>query len=42
MRIAEGVSVVQLADNMGTSVEMLQDFLREETHARPEDGDRGD
>ena len=26
MRIAEGVSVFQLAANMGTSVEMLEDF----------------
>jgi integrase len=26
MRLAEGVSVFQLAANMGTSVEMLEDF----------------
>ena len=26
MRIAEGVNVFQLATNMGTSVEMLEDF----------------
>ena len=26
MRISEGVSVFQLAANMGTSVEMLEDF----------------
>jgi hypothetical protein len=41
MRLAEGVSVFQLAANLGTSVEMLEEFY-EEADARPEDGNRGD
>jgi hypothetical protein len=43
MRPAEGVSVFQLAANMGTSVEMdAGGVLRQEADARPEDGNRGD
>jgi len=42
MRISEGVSVFQLAANMGTSVEMLEDFYGKKRNAGPEDGDRGD
>jgi integrase len=41
MRISEGVSVFQLAANMGTSVE-IREFLRQEANAGSEDGNRGD
>ena len=39
IRLSEGVSVFQLASNMGTSVEMIEK-LTEKTGSRPEDGDR--
>lgn len=39
MRLSEGVSVLQLAANMGTSVEMLDDFYGKKAGSRPEDGD---
>jgi hypothetical protein len=46
MRISEGVSVFQLAANMGTSVEILEDFhgkkrMRDPKTPRPQDGYRG-
>ena len=42
MRISEGVSVFQLAANKGTSVEMIESFLRQKTNAGSEDGNGGD
>ena len=42
MRISEGVSVFQLAANMGTSVEMIESFLRQKANAGSEDGNGGD
>jgi hypothetical protein len=41
MRISEGVSVFQLAANMGTSVRNDREFLREKANARSEDGNGG-